>query len=68
VEGKDHITQCQAKEATEQWETSLQQLDEWLQTQQREAGIRQELILGLRQWNKGTRITPMEAQSAAVQE
>jgi len=67
-EGKDHITQCQVKEATKLWETSLQQLDDWLQTIQTEAGIRQELILGLRKWNKGLHNPQVEEQSQVAQE
>jgi len=64
VEGKDHITQCQAEEANECWETSLQQLDDWLQTQQTEAGIRHKLISGLQWWNKGLSSTQMEEEQS----
>jgi len=46
-EGKNNITQCQEEEATERWETSLQQLNDWLQTQQTEPGIWEEIITGL---------------------
>jgi len=38
AEGKDHIMQCQAEDALEQWEMLLQQLDDWLQVQQMEEG------------------------------
>ncbi len=47
AEGKGHITQCQAEDALVQWEMLLQQLDNWLQVQQMEAGIRHKLISGL---------------------
>jgi len=49
--GEDHLIQCQAQGAKEQLETSLQTLDDWMQTQQTEPGIQQEIMDGLRQWN-----------------
>jgi len=36
AEGKDHLTQCQASGAKEQWEMVVQTLDDWMQTQQTE--------------------------------
>jgi len=70
AEGKDHLTQCQAMGAKEQWETLLQTLEDWMQTQQTEPGIRQEIIDGLRQWNAAmtTQTTTDQSEAAHEQE
>ncbi len=45
---KNHIFQCQATDSKQQWETALQGLDDWLQAQNTQPGLRQEIITGLR--------------------
>ncbi len=68
AEGKDHITQCQATGAKEQWETVLQTLEDWIQTQQTEPEIQQETIEGLRQWHTGMATQPTVDHSEAAKE
>jgi len=53
-EGKDHITQCQVKEATEQWKTSLQQLDDWLQNTTNGGRNQTRTYLGFTKMEQGT--------------
>jgi len=48
AEGRNHLTQCQAIGAQEQWETSLQKLEDWMHTEQTDPNIKMEIITGLR--------------------
>jgi len=66
-ETKNHIFQCQATDSRQQWETALQGLDDWLQVQNTQPGLRQEIITGLRRWQTGETDT-VEFTMAAAQE
>jgi len=66
--GKNHLTQYQATGAQEQWETTLQTLEDWLQTEQMEPSIKKEILDSLQRWNKAEPIGSTIDQSKAAQE
>jgi len=67
TETKNHIFQCQATDSKQQWETALQGLDDWLQAQNTQLGLRQEIITGLWTWQTGETTTG-EFMTEAAQE
>jgi len=65
VESKDHITQCQATSAVEQWTQAFQSLDDWMQTLNTDPILRQDILDGLTRWNQNNKQTKDNRSEAA---
>jgi len=55
AESKDHIMQCQAPSAIEQWTKALQSLDDWIQKSNMDPTLRQDILDGLARWNQNNK-------------
>jgi len=68
AESKDHLTQCQAPGAIEQWTKALQSLDNWMQKSNTDPTLRNNIIKGLTRWNQNKDQNTREDRSKAAQE
>jgi len=51
MEDKEHILKCPAESAHTQWNKSIAELDQWLQTARTHPQIRKDIVEGLQQWH-----------------
>jgi len=68
AKSKDHLTQCQAPGAIEQWTKALQTLDNWMQKANTDPILHHDMIEGLTRWNQNKMSNIREDKSEAAQE
>jgi len=68
AESKDHITQCQAPGAVEQWTKALQSLNDRMQQSNTDPILRQDNLDGLTRWNKNDTQITQDYRSKAAKE
>jgi len=66
AESKNHLTQCQAPSAIEQWKKVLQSLDDWMQKSNTDPILCNDIFEGLTRWNQNGAPNTRENKSEAA--